>query len=181
MKTSSFLNALRSHGALPLVFRADHEVVNPGYHLTEVKRVSYETMDCGALTHQWSESQFEVWVPALANLDINRGHMPAAKFLKIIDRVEAELPLNADATARVHASFDGQPAALYDIDAVTARDGKLWVELTGDRTRCKAAERKLSSVAGGCCGTSADAAADEVAPACGCGSSKAEPEVACCA
>src|SRR5690349_12378726 len=105
MKTSSFLTALRAHPERPLVFRAGTEIASPGYHLTEVKRVGYETMDCGAMTHRWSESQFEIWVPSLNAVTAGRGHMPAAKFLRIIERVEAELPLDGEATARIHASF----------------------------------------------------------------------------
>ncbi|WP_415908868.1 DUF6428 family protein [Oleiharenicola sp. Vm1] len=63
MKTSAFLSALRAHVALPVVFRAGAAVIPSSYHLTEVKRVAYETMDCGAMTHRWSETQFELWVP----------------------------------------------------------------------------------------------------------------------
>lgn len=182
MKTSSFLAALRAQSKLPLVFRTGRTVVSPGYHLTEVKRVGYETMDCGAMTHRWTESQFEIWVPALEKIVPGRGHMAAEKFLGIIDRVEAQLPLNSDATARIHASFNGQPAALYDIDAVTARDGQLWIELSPDRTRCKAAERRVASVTGGCCG-SAEPEADtrDVAAGCGCGTAESAKAVACCA
>jgi len=182
MNTSSFLTALRANSNLPLVFRAGRETVNPGYHLTEVKRVSYETMDCGAMTHRWSESQFEIWVPALAEVTPGRGHLPAEKFLTIIDRVESELPLNGDTTARIHASFDGQPAGLYDIEAVNTRDGELWIELTPDRTRCKAAERRVAAAAGACCGTNAEESEEkERASSCGCGSEKAETAAACCA
>jgi hypothetical protein len=182
MNTSSFLTALRANESLPLVFRTSRQLVSPGYHLTEVKRVSYETMDCGAMLHRWAESQFEIWVPALAGAASDRGHMPAGKFLKIVDRVEAELPLKGEAIARVHASFDGQPAALYDIDAVTPRDGKLWIELSPDRTRCKAAERRGAAATGGCCGSKADESeGQEVVSDCGCGASKAEAAIACCA
>lgn len=181
MKTSSFLTALRSHVELPLVFRAGPEIVSPGYHLTEVKRVLYETMDCGAMTHRWSESQFELWVPAAAEPD--RDHMAAGKFLRIVDRVEAELPLDGDATARIHASFAGQPAALYDVDTIVARDNQLWIELNPDRTRCKAAERRLAANGGRCCGTAAENQENaESTSACGCGSTPAKANaVACCA
>ena len=72
MKTSSFFTALRSNSTLPLVFRSGADVVAPGYHLTEVKRVGYETMDCGATTHRWAENQFEVWVPARAADDVSK-------------------------------------------------------------------------------------------------------------
>lgn len=185
MKTSSFLTALRANSSLPLVFRAGGEIVTPGYHLTEVKRVAYETMDCGAMRHRWAESQFELWAPAAAQATAGRGHMPAEKFLKIIERVEAELPLESAATARIHASFAGQPAALYDVDAVNARDGSLWVELTPDRTRCKAAERRTEAAGGGCCGASAEQPEEkQPAAACGCGAAKTETAgvaVACCA
>ena len=185
MNTSAFLHALRSHADLPVVFQSGREIVPPGYHLTEVKRVSYETMDCGALTHRWFESQFELWTPAATEPNSNRGHMAAAKFLKIVDRVEAQLPLSRDAVARVHTSFAGGPAALHDIAAVEVRDGQLWVELTPDRTRCKAAERRAASGAegGGCCGTGAEASQPSPAgQACGCGSANtASAAAACCA
>lgn len=156
MKTSSFLAALRAHASLPLVFRAGRETVSPGYHLTEVKRVAYETMDCGAMTHRWAESQFELWVPAGTAGAAGRGHLPAEKFLRIVDRVEAALPLHDAATVRIHASFAGQPAALYEVEAVSAAEGKLWIELGADRTRCKAAERRVAASSGGCCGTPDD-------------------------
>lgn len=181
MKSSSFLTTLRAHASLPLVFRAGRDVVSPGYHLTEVKRVAYETMDCGAMMHRWAESQFELWVPALEKLVPGRGHMPAEKFLRIVARVEAELPLDGEAAARIHASFRGQPAALYDIEAVTAQDGQLVVALSPDRTRCKAAERRLASVTGGCCGVGAEEAADAEGGGC-CGASQKETAGAvCCA
>ena len=160
MNTSSFLAALRASPTLPLVFRAGDDAISSHYHLTEVKRVSYETMDCGAMTHRWAETQFELWVPPLAGGLPGRDHMPAGKFISIIDRVEKELPLNGDTPARVHVALGDHPAALYDISADTAAGGRLLVELSADRTRCKAAERRVASLTGGCCGTEATSAAE---------------------
>jgi hypothetical protein len=177
MKTSTFITTLRQNGSLPLVFRAQGETISPGYHLTEVKRVTYETMDCGSMSHEWTETQIEVWVPPLAGITPGRGHMPADKFLRIIDRVEAKLPLKGEALVRIHAAFDGQLAALHDIESVTVKEGALLVELSPDRTRCKAAE-----LTGGCCGIGEGQQADEPAGAgCGCSSSKAPAnQEACC-
>ena len=175
MTTASFLAALRAHSGLPLVFRSAADSISSHYHLTEVKRVAYETMDCGAQTHRWAETHFELWVPPLTSPLPGRDHMPAGKFLAIIDRVEQQLPLVGDSPARAFVALGDAPAALYDIASVTAHEGRLWVELTADRTRCKAAERRLASLIGGCCGLgespAADAAAAESAGAC-CG---AEP------
>ena len=106
MTTTSFLASLRLHADLPLAFRlgsARTSSLAPGYHLTEVKRVAYETMDCGAMTHRWSETQFELWVPPLVGALPGRAAMPAGKFLQIVDRVQGTLPLDGEAVARVVA------------------------------------------------------------------------------
>ena len=169
MKTSSFLSALRAQSGLPLVFSADAGTISSHYHLTEVKRVGYETMDCGAMTHRWSETQFELWVPPLVGALPGRGHMPAGKFLSIIDRVEQELPLDGETPARIFVALGDQGAALYDIASVAPSEGRLLVHLTPDRARCKAAERRVSSLAGGCCGIGESPAQES-----------AEPAVACC-
>jgi hypothetical protein len=184
MKTSQFLTTLRQHSGLPLIFRVQGDIVSPGYHLTEVKRVNYETMDCGAETHSWAETQFELWVPPMASVLPGRGHMPADKFMRIIEKVETKLPLNGEAVARIHASIEGQPAALHDIEGTRVHDGALWVDLTPDRTRCKAAERRSALLTGGlCCGDGAKSETPEPAAEAGCGcGGKGQPEKsACCA
>lgn len=178
MKTSALLSSLRSHAALPVVFRTGSAAISSHYHLTEVKRVAYETMDCGAQTHRWSETQFELWVPPLVGALPGRDHMPAGKFLAIVDRVEKELPLDGTTAARIFVALGDAPAALYDIAAVTARDGQLHVELTADRTRCKAAERRAAVLTGGCCGAGDAGSASDAAC---CGSSREKNVVACCA
>ena len=154
---------LRAHRALPVAFRRGGDTVPAGYHLTEVKRVAYETMDCGALTHRWDETQFELWVPPLNSVNPLRGHMPADKFLAIIDRVETALALVGDAEARIHAALGDGPPALWDIAAVAPSGGQLVVSLQSDRTRCKAAERRLGELTGGCCGSGAAAEAGKTA------------------
>ncbi len=182
MKTSSFLAALRAQPGLPVVFRAPAGTISSHYHLTEVKRVAYETMDCGALTHRWAETQFELWVPPLVGALPGRDHLPAGKLLSIIDRVEKELPLDGTTDARAFVALGDQGAALYDIASVTAAEGRLFVQLTPDRTRCKAAERRVASLTGGCCGTGEPTAKDAAEPAGACcGVSTAEKNaVACC-
>lgn len=193
MKTATFLQALRVHHALPVVFRHGGDTVPAGWHLTEAKRVIYETMDCGALTHRWAETQFEIWVPPLNSVNPLRGHMAADKFLRIIDHVEKELPLTGDAEARIHAVLGDGPPALWDIAAVAPSGGQLVVSLTPDRTRCKAAERRVAGLTGCCsgddnqegaaCGTGAGSSCSTATPkeesAC-CGTSTAKAEKASC-
>ncbi|MBI2813626.1 MAG: hypothetical protein HYX71_05035 [Opitutae bacterium] len=186
MKTSAFLATLRAHPALPVVFRHGGDTVPAGCHLTEVKRVAYETMDCGALTHRWSETQFELWTPPLNSLNPLRGPMPARKILAILDRVEKELPLVGDTDARVHTSLGSGVTALWDIASVAPTGGQLVVALTPDRTRCKAAERQVGRLTGGCC-RSEPGLGDKAASGAACGCSGSEQTTgkreaaACCA
>lgn len=186
MNTSAFLSALRLHPSLPVVFRHRDRVMAPGYHLTEVKRVRYETVDCGAMPHVWTETHLEVWAPPLSKPLPGRTHMAAGKLLDIVDRVEHQVLLPTDAPARVLTSFGGEPAALYDIESISADAETLTVGLTGDRTHCKAAERRANGVTGGCC-SSHDSWEDTDIDSCGTGESGgcATPEAAvpsaCCA
>jgi hypothetical protein len=148
MNTSAFLTTLRAHSALPLVFKSGDAAIDAGYHLTEVKDVTYRTMDCGAKTDHWTETQFELWVPPSAQESAGRGHMPAVKFLKIVDRVQREIPLDQNSPARIFVSLGDHPASLHAIEGIAVEDDQLVVALETDRTRCKARERSQ----GGSCG-----------------------------
>lgn len=165
MTTSSFLSGLRAHAWLPLVFRSGSATVPAGYHLTEVKSVTYRTMDCGAARHDWTETQFELWTPAGAGADASRGHMAADKFLRIVDRVQRELPLDPEAEARVFGSFGPHPAALHAITGIEQEGHELVVSLAPDAARCKASEREAAQ--GGCgCNSAAPASAGRAVACC---------------
>lgn len=145
MKTSEFLSILNANRGLPLFFSLGRgRSVPAGYHLTEVKRVAYETMDCGAMTHAWRESHFELW--GLPVPEFRPAYMAAGKFLAIVGRVEGKLPLHGDATAKIYYGGKDVLAALYAIEGIAVADGRLEVELTVDRTQCKAAQRKLKQL-----------------------------------
>lgn len=171
MKTSAFLCLLRAHADLPLVFRAGGDFVPAGFHVTEVKRVAYDTMDCGAAVHHWNETQVEIWAPPLVGALPGRTGMTAGKFLGILDRTAEARPFDGDTEVRFHTVLGRHPAALYDVDTVAPSAGRLWIELTADRTRCKAAERKVGTLVGGCCGIGEDAQGSPTAEAEGCGCS----------
>jgi hypothetical protein len=166
MNTASFLSTLRAHGRRPLVFQAGADVVAPGYHLTEVKEVAYRTMDCGAATHRWTENHFEVWVPASAEDADGRGHMAADKFLRIVDRVQQDLPLQGEAEAKVFAGIGAHPAAVFSVAAIERHGDRLVVSLEADQPRCKARERQARAGQGCGCGAKTEATA---------------PATACCA
>lgn len=193
MKTAEFLSALNANRGLPLCFSlGGGRHVPAGYHLTEVKRVAFETVDCGAMTHAWKETHFELWASPLP--EIRPAFMEAGKFLAIVGRVEATLPLERDTEAKIYFGDRHNLAALYSVERIAVANGRLEVTLEADSTQCKAATRRLKglvsaatsccsgapadseSAGGGCCG-STPAKAGNSGSCCG-GEGKPEPEPA---
>jgi hypothetical protein len=42
---------------------SDGATVHAGYHLTELKAASFDTVDCGAQKNRWNETIVQLWVP----------------------------------------------------------------------------------------------------------------------
>jgi hypothetical protein len=71
--------------------------VPAGYHLTELKSASFDTVDCGGQVNRWHETIVQLWVSP----DPAEDRMTAAKFLKIFDKVCGMIPLKFDAEIRI--------------------------------------------------------------------------------
>ena len=64
MTTHDFISRLREAAAKQLVFtNSDGAMVHGGYHLTELKAASFDTVDCGAQKNRWNETIVQLWVP----------------------------------------------------------------------------------------------------------------------
>ena len=63
--TRAFLDILRaSRPDQQLVFRLDEApLVAAGYHVTELKALTYNTMDCGGVADKWEETVIQLWNP----------------------------------------------------------------------------------------------------------------------
>jgi hypothetical protein len=66
MKTREFIEALRNSGDKELIFaNANEQTIHAGYHLTEIKAASFETVDCGGKVNHWNETILQLWVPEM--------------------------------------------------------------------------------------------------------------------
>src|SRR5438045_8247614 len=84
MKTHEFIQALRISADKELIFaNADEQSIRAGYHLTEIKAASFETVDCGGKTNRWNETILQLLVPG----DAEDTYMKSGKFLRIYDKV----------------------------------------------------------------------------------------------
>ena len=153
MKTDEFISALRAAPGNQLLFVDLHgHAVHSGYHLTELKAASFETVDCGGRTNRWQETIVQLWVPT----DPDDEYLTAAKFLKIFDRVRAMIPLNFDAGIRVEYGDENFFPSAYYVHSATSDHTTTRVFLEPPRTTCKARDRRMaatesSSASDSCC------------------------------
>ena len=139
MNVSQFLEEIEAHGDRPLLFEyKSGEVVQGGYHVTEIKNASYETIDCGNSLHTWKEVVVQVWVPEEASAE--DPWMPTGKFLKIWNVVDKRLALYRDAEIRIEFGDASNLTSIYHVDGFAATEDGLVAQLAPPRTMCKPRE-----------------------------------------
>src|SRR5947207_4094565 len=142
MKTNEFIAELRRAPENQLVFvDGKGHAVHAGYHLTELKAASLDTLDCGGQTNRWQETIVQLWVPA----NPDNAYMSAGKFLKIFDKVGGMIPLNFDAAIRVEYGDDNFFPSTYDVRSITHDEDVTRVLLQALETTCKARDRRHKS------------------------------------
>jgi len=139
MKTNELISALRAGPNNQLIFiDANGHAVHDGYHLTELKAASFDTVDCGGQTNSWRETILQLWVPE----NPDDEYMTAAKFLKIFDKVRGMIPLDSNAEVRVEYSDENFFPSAYYIASMTSDQVSTRVLLKPPRTTCKARDRR---------------------------------------
>ena len=86
MKTKQFLDLLQQHQNHALLFEyAPNLLVGANYHITEVKHVSVDSVDCGSQTDEWRETIIQLW-ESPSELG-KTEYMTAYKALAILNKV----------------------------------------------------------------------------------------------
>jgi len=148
MTTHDFISRLREAPAKQLVFtNSDGTTIHGGYHLTELKAASFDTVDCGAQKNRWNETIVQLWVP---EDEENSEFMTAAKFLSIYDKVARLIPLDSTAEIRFEYGDDNFPPSNYHVEMMSENVAELRVQLRLPQTTCKARDRREAGAA--CCG-----------------------------
>lgn len=148
MTTHDFISRLRGAPAKQLVFtNSEGATIHGGYHLTELKMASFDTVDCGAEKNHWNETIVQLWVPEEAE---NGEFMTAAKFLSIYDKVARLISLDPTAEIRFEYGDENFPPSNYRVENISEIPAELRVQLQLPQTTCKARDRRQSGEA--CCG-----------------------------
>jgi predicted ATPase len=149
MRTQDFISRLREASAKRLVFtNSDGATIHGGYHLTELKAASFDTVDCGAQKNQWNETIVQLWVSEQE--EENGEFMTAAKFLSIYDKVARLISVDVTAEIRFEYGDENFPPSHYHVEKLNENEAELRVQLRLPQTTCKARDRRQSGE--GCCG-----------------------------
>src|SRR4029450_9370211 len=139
MRTQDFITRLRKAPAKALVFiNSDGTTIHGGYHLTELKAASFDTVDCGAQKNQWNETIVQLWVPEEAE---NGEFMTAVKFLSIYDKVARLISLDPTSEIRFEYGDENFPPSNYHVENISETPAELRVQLQPPQTTCKARDR----------------------------------------
>lgn len=154
MSAADLLAALHGRREAALIFTYEGRDILPGYHVTEVKTAAFQALDCGASFESWHETFIQLWDNPQEN---GRPFMPVAKFLGIIDKVAAQVPIDPDAKLTFEVSDGVQPIGLYRATQIAAAADIVRVSLARRPASCKPRDRWLEQRPAACCAPKPDA------------------------
>lgn len=165
MNTSEFISLLKQHQEKSLLFEyAPGKLVGANYHITEVKNIIIDSVDCGARTDFWKETIVQLWESPKEK--DKTEHMSVYKALAILNRVDKIKPMVQDAEIKFEYSNSDFHTAQLFVDDYTLGGKYLTLKLSVEKTDCKAKET---------CGVEVKSDKDVVGAAANC-----NPESGCC-
>jgi hypothetical protein len=161
MKTSEFLSLLKQHQNKSLLFEyAPNKLVGANYHITEVKNITIDSVDCGAGTDFWKETIVQLWESPKEK--DKTEFMSTYKALGILNKVDKIKPMVKDTEIKFEYSNDQFHTAQLFVEDYDLSDSELTIKLSVEKTDCKAKET---------CGVPVEAEAEKeacCAPGSGC-------------
>jgi hypothetical protein len=123
-------NAITSYGNMPMKMIYSGRHLRAGFHITEVKRLRIESIDCGANSDNWSETVIQL-------LDVEgeeENRMTADKFLSILSKTGNSL---TNGSVIVEAGRPGEAMQLYDVVGLTANGVDVTLSINPRQAVCK--------------------------------------------
>ncbi len=139
MNTKEFLDLLQENRHKSLLFEYQPgALVQANYHITEVKNIIVDAVDCGAGTDFWKETIVQLWE---SPSDLGKTEfMTASKALGILNKVDRIKPMVKDAELKLEYSNDRFHTAQLYVSGYAITDDSLKFMLSVQKTDCKAKE-----------------------------------------
>ena len=137
MKTKEFISLLENNLGKELLFEYENDkFVGANYHLTEVKNVFFDTVDCGGRSDSWKETHLQLW-ESPKEID-KTNFMTVDKILSILKKVDGIKALEMVTPVKIEYGNAYFHTSVMDIDDVLTQSDKLIVKLFSQATLCKA-------------------------------------------
>ncbi|MEO0570723.1 MAG: DUF6428 family protein [Bacteroidota bacterium] len=160
MKTEEFLEVLSAHKNKELLFEYQPgHFVGANYHITEVKNVTVDAVDCGARTDFWKETIIQLWESPKEKGKTE--FMTSFKALGILNKVNRIKPMNTDTEVKFEYGNDRFHTTQLFVNDYVYNEKKVILKLGVEKTDCKAKEE---------CGIVLEPAVNEVNSSCAPGS-----------
>jgi hypothetical protein len=139
MKVTMFIDVLKENSGKELIFMySQNGFVAPGYHLTEVKNVQFDTTDCGGKQNFWEETHLQLWEnPEESD---KQSYMTTNKILSILEKVDGINPMKRSTEVKIEYGNEGFNTGIMPIDGFEISDSKVLVKLFEEGARCKASD-----------------------------------------
>ena len=164
MKTQEFISLLKANQDKSLLFEyTPGQLVGANYHITEVKHLHIEAVDCGANTDSWNETVIQLWE---SPSEIGKTqYMSAYKATGILNKVGGMKPYDLNSEVKIEYGNPLFHTAHLFIDDFEIHGSNLLIKLAVTKTDCKAKET---------CGIPETAAMEPENDSC------CSPETGCC-
>lgn len=139
MNTQELFKVLEQHQDKALLFEyAPNLLVGANYHITEVKHLVVESVDCGAQTDAWKETIIQLWESP--NELGKTEYMSVHKALDILKKVGKMKPYVLDSEVKFEYSNATFHTAQLFVNDFEIRGNNLLIKLDIQKTDCKAKE-----------------------------------------
>ena len=152
MTTKTFLELLANNPQKELVFEYEANQFIPVYHITEVKNVHFESIDCGGNAHEEYQTITQLWISPKDFL--KKKCMTAEKALKIYNIVDGVKPMKRDTEIFFEYGYKDLRTSVYSIEEVDKTETQLIIRMFVPKTACKPAQQvfEKGKEALSCCG-----------------------------
>ncbi len=136
MKTNELIALLNENSSKQLIFEYQKGAfTQPDYHITEVKNLSIEAINCGGGVESWNETVIQLWEnPYSTELGPT---MKTDKAFQILERVQREKPLNGEAEARFEYGNSRFHTCIQSVKEIAYTDRALIISLGEVKADCK--------------------------------------------
>lgn len=150
MLTKNLLDVLAENAEKELVFEyQQNQFVPEAYHITEVKNVHIQSVDCGGRPSEEFQTIVQLWV---AEDEQKERCMEAGKALKIFNIVDEIKPIRHNTEIFFEWGNENLPTSNYAVQDIELSNNKIFVKMFVPATACKPRlELIAEGKAVGCC------------------------------